>query len=395
MVEIEFSVMAGSQADANRLLPILEAFENEFHIHVNLIGLLWENGWTEIVKYGIYGHGPDISSIGTSWIGSMAAMRALRPFKPQQIRELGGEEAFFKACWRTGFLPNDESLYAVPWLGDTYVLYYWKEALDRAGIQDPERAFADSAALVDTLEKLSKSGYPSPLALCTAHNPQILHQAVHWVWNAGGDIISPDNRKVIFNQPAALEGFRNYFELLPYVPHEGLNAFQAERWFTEGKAALFIGNTFPHSFGLELNSEWGKRLGIALLPGTSYVGGCSLVVWDYSIHDREAFELVHYLTSQPLRMPASPHEVYIPTRRKAMEMPSIKTDIFHRTYLQALQTGRSYPTIRLWGSIEEKLIAGLSNIWEELFTQPDTNLDGCLHKHLDPLAQRLNSAIEN
>ena len=76
-------------------------------------------------------------------------------------------------------------------------------------------------------------------------------------------------------------------------------------------------------------------------------------------------------------------------------MPSVESNIFHRTYIEALQTGRSFPTMRLWGSIEEKLIATISRIWVELFDDPNQDLDACLHRHLDPLAARLNVVLEN
>jgi len=107
MVEIEFSVMEGAAGDANSLLPLLEAFEAEYHIHVNLIGIPWSKGWGEIAKFGIYGNGPDVSAIGTSWIGSLAAMQALRPFTPKQVKALGGAESFFETSWQIGFSPND------------------------------------------------------------------------------------------------------------------------------------------------------------------------------------------------------------------------------------------------------------------------------------------------
>jgi hypothetical protein len=76
MVEIEFSVMEFSARDSKKLLPLLDAFEKEHYIHVNLVGIPSDNGWAEIAKFGIYGNGPDVSSIGSSWIASLAAMFA-------------------------------------------------------------------------------------------------------------------------------------------------------------------------------------------------------------------------------------------------------------------------------------------------------------------------------
>jgi len=47
--------------------------------------------------------------------------------------------------------------------------------------------------------------------------------------------------------------------------------------------------------------------------------------------------------------------------------------------------------MRLWGSIEDKLIAETARMWTELFAKPNLGVDAWLHQHLDPLAKRLNT----
>lgn len=397
MVEVEFSVMEGVDSDVKSLLPLLEAFEKQYRIHVNLTSITWAKGWGEIAKFGIFGHGPDVSCIGSTWIGSLASMHALRPFTPHEVRSVGGADAFFESNWRASFLPNDPNLWAMPWLGDTIVIYYWKDVLEKAGIKDFEAAFATDAAIVETLKKLQKSGYASPLGISTAnlHDPVILHQAAHWLWNAGGDFINDDGNKVVFNEPASMQGFRNYFSLLPFISPESLSASITAELFMAGKAAVHFGGPFLGTVGQHRHPEWSERLGIAPVPGIAFVGGSSLVIWQYTRYPAECFELVRFLSSQPTRIPVSTHDQGLPTRRNALDMPSAEENIFHRTFLQSMQTSRSFPCIRLWGSIEDKLIVEISKIWAELFADPDQDLDACLHKHLDPLAQRLNILLEN
>jgi multiple sugar transport system substrate-binding protein len=395
MVEIEFSVMEGNQGDANNLLPLMQAFEQQYHIHVNVIGLSWDRGWEGIAKYGIYRHGPDVSSIGTSWIGSLVGMSALRPFSPQQVVALGGAEAFFKESWQSGFLVNDLTPWAIPWLSDVHVIYYWKDAFEKGGIQDAPAALSSQAALEETLEKLQKSGYSYPLVLTTIKSPVTLHEAAHWVWSAGGDFISPDRREAIFNQPAALEGFKNYFRLRPFISPESLGGAPRGNLFDAREAAVYRGGPWIGTTGRVTNPSWGERLGICPAPGITFVGGSSFVIWQYTEKSTEAFELVRFLLAQPVTIPASPNDHLLPTRRQAASMPSIENDIFHRTYLQAIQTGRSFPTMRLWGLVEDKLVATISTIWAELFANPGQDLDACLHKHFDPLVQRMNLVLED
>jgi multiple sugar transport system substrate-binding protein len=389
MVEIEFSVMEDTPGNANNLLPILQAFEKQHHIQVNLVSIPWSKGWAEIAKFGLYGNGPDVSVIGTTWVGSLASMQALRPFQPQEVRALGSAEAFFETSWRTSFLPADQDPWAIPWLGDVLVLNYWQDLLKKAGLEETATAFSSHESLVTTLEKLRDSGVTYPLSLTTGKANRLLHEAAGYIWAAGGDFLSADMKRVTFHHEAALQGLKKYFSLHPFISPESMT-LPAGELFNTHQAAVTVSGTYRGIVGRQLHPEWNQSLGIAPVVGTPFVGGSSFVIWRYSHCDKEAFELIRFLSLQPPNIPASPHDHQLPVRREALNMPSVEQDIFHHTYLQALQTGRSFPTVRLWGSVEEKLDRELSIIWAELFANPKTDLETCLRSHLEPLAERLD-----
>jgi multiple sugar transport system substrate-binding protein len=395
MVEIEFSMMVGAPGDADHLLPLLDEFRKQYNIQVNLTDVTWDSGWGEIVKFGIYKRGPDVSTIGTTWIGSLASMQALRPYDDQEIHALGGAEAFFESIWRTGFLQNDPTLWSVPYLGDAMLLYYWKKYLKKAGISDFETAFATDDALAETLGKLQRSGIDYPLAINLKSDSTILHEAAHWVWNAGGDFVSPDGRQVAFTQPPAMQGFRSYFKLRPYISPEFLKIRSTAGPFNTGKAAVhFAGPWLVTSFH-QNKEQIEDAPNVVAIPGITFTGGCGLVIWQYTLHPREAFELVRFLATQPVHIPKSLVDHQVPVRREAVHMPLMANDDYHRAYLEAIQRGRAFPTMGLWGAIEDKLRAALGNIWIDLFANPNQDLDACIHKHLDPIAQRLNITLGN
>jgi multiple sugar transport system substrate-binding protein len=389
MKELEFSVMEGHPGEADDLLPLLETFEKEHHIHVNLVAIPWATAWAQNVKYGIYGHGPDVSAVGAGWVGSLASMQALRPFTPPEIQALGGAEAYFEAAWRTGQLLNNPATWAIPWRGDVRILYYWKDLLKAAGLGNFEEAFKTDSTLVETLETLQKAGYQSPLAITTQAISQVLQESAYWVWNAGGDFTSSDGKRVTFTQPEALAGFKNYFGLLPYVSPDNPGTS-----FNNRTSPIHIAGLWVPDFLTQL--ELKNQLGVAQLPGIAYSGGTSLVIWQYTLKERQAFELIHFLASQP---PFDSHKLQpynqLSARREALNAPLAQNDPFNRTFLQAFQAGRSFPALRLWGSVQDKLISEVAQIWAELFANPDQDLEACLHKHLDPLAERLNMALGN
>ena len=415
MVEIEFSVMENNPDSVNRLRSLLQVFETQNHIRVRLVAVPWSQGWAEIAKSGIYEHGPDVSEVGTTWIGSLAAMNALRPFTSREVQALGGTGAYFESLWHTGFLPNDPTPWAIPLTGDLLVLYYLKDALEKAGISDPRTAFSSHSVMLETLKKLQKIGYLYPLALTTTNQTRNLHEAAGWIWNAGGDILSPDYKRVIFHEDAALQGLKNFFSLQPFIPPESLNVMPASQdLFHSGKSVVLISGVYPGIVDRQQYLEMTKCTGIAPTREATYIGGSSLVIWQYSRHAQEAFELVRFIASQPGRIPDSP-SFELPTG-EILPKPSIMQDPFYHNYrtrqdwlgpiqpsgaqdqfypayLQALQTGHAFPTVRLWGLVEEKLNRAIANIWEELFANPAQDIDACLHKHLDPIAERLNTAL--
>ena len=50
MVEIEFSVMEGESGRANPLLPLLEAFKEQYNIQVKLTRIPWERGGLKLLN---------------------------------------------------------------------------------------------------------------------------------------------------------------------------------------------------------------------------------------------------------------------------------------------------------------------------------------------------------
>lgn len=395
MMEIEFSLMegyAGRDALLKSMAPLVDEFQKEQHVHVNITTIPWGTAWNQNMKYALYGHGPDVSALGTSWIGSLASMNALRPFAPAQTQVLGGSDTYFESIWRTGQLRSDPTLWAVPWVGDVRVLYYWEDILEEAGIGDFRAAFASDDALVNTLAALKQQGFQYPLAITTQAVSQLLHEAAHWVWKAGGDFISADAKKVTFHETRALEGLKKYFSLLPYVFPEAMDSAPAIGQFLSKKSPVHIsGLWIPRTAA---NNKVNGRLGIAQLPGVAYIGGTSLAIWQYTSKYQQAFEFIRFLSSRPLFYNfGANHYEQLPTRREELGAAEAQKDVFNLTYLQAFQAGRSFPTLRLWGSIEDKLIPVLSNIWAELFANPGQDLDFCLHENLDPLANRLNRVL--
>ena len=139
--EIEFSIQAPS---ADLIQPLLAEFEAKHHIHVKLRLLAWDAAWSELVKMALYNDGPDISEVGSTWLGDLMAMSALHAFSSEEIAQLGKASRFLPGAWQGCQLPDRPEVWAIPWLVGARLVFYRREWLLRTGV-DEDTAFNSAA----------------------------------------------------------------------------------------------------------------------------------------------------------------------------------------------------------------------------------------------------------
>src|SRR6185295_3255397 len=138
---------------AKGIQPLLERFEAEQHVRVRLRLLAWDTAWSDLVKVALYSDGPDVSEIGSTWLGDLVAMNALRPFPEDEIAALGGANAFLTSAWQGTRLFGDAYTWAVPWVSGARLLYYRRSLLEQAGLDDCD-AFVTAEQVERTLASL-------------------------------------------------------------------------------------------------------------------------------------------------------------------------------------------------------------------------------------------------
>jgi multiple sugar transport system substrate-binding protein len=376
-------------SDGGKIHPLLEQFQAEQHLSVQLHRLSFDTGWSELVKFALYNDGPDLSEIGSAWVGDLVAMNALHPLNAAEIKALGGPAAFVPSAWRGGMLAGSPQLWAVPWTTGARLLFYRRDLLQRAGVPEAT-AFQTTEHLAHTLNRLEAAGVKLPWTVPTSLTHTTLLNAASWVWEAGGDFLTPDGRQTLFNHPAARAGLRAYFELGHFLGAEaqGRTASDSDKLFL---FADDVGVTLsgPWLFGAERAQEI-KDLGVALPPGASYVGGSYLVVWGHSRKKEAALKLIEFLTRREAQVNFSQAVGLLPARLEALASPPFSTDPFWQMAVNGLHTGRSFPVTRSWGLAEDRLTKALSGLWDEFLANPQVDLESALAQRLEPLAKRLD-----
>ena len=214
----------------------------------------------------------------------------------------------------------------------------------------------------------------------------------------GGDFLSPDRKRVLFDQPEALAGLRSYFSLLGFLSPEGRRLLIEdgnESLFPSGKSAIAFGTIRLSKPAYALPAEVAENWGVAALPRPCFVGGSNLVIWNHTRHAKAAVDLVRFLTQASSLAHCHGLLAALPPRLSALDTPEFTQDPMLSVMDDAIRTGRAYPVFTLWGLLEDKLVDALLKIGNQLLTQPDANVEAVIRKQIEPVAQRLNLTMSS
>ncbi len=385
--EIELSMMAPT---AQGIQPFLEQFEAEHNIRVHLRLLSWDEAWNTLVKSSIYQEGPDVSEIGSTWVGDLVGMNALRAFSAKEVESLGGSSAYLPMTWQAG------REWAVPWVVGVRLLYYRRDLLKKGGI-DEQSAFQSIEQLDRTLERLQSSGVAYPWVIPTDPTHTTLLNIASWVWGSGGDFLSPDGKRTLFCEVEALSGIRAYFNLgrflAPDVRH--LAGLEPDDWFIEHPdTAMTMSGAWLYNTAKEsLSDKEIRNIGVTLPPGAPFLGGSYLVGWRYSRQVEASMKLIRFLSQPEVLVTCSRNAGLLPARLDALSAYPFASDPFWKVSVDGLKIGRPFPFVRLWGLVEDRLKTSLGGVWADYLAEGTPNLDAVLNQHLVMLSRRLDMML--
>ncbi len=396
MSEFEISVNNAYLDMAKVIQPLLTKFEEQNRAHVGLHVYDWSIAWTEFMKISLYHHGPVISQTGNSWMGSMIAQNSLRAFKPEEIAQRG-QGSFLEGSWESCLHFDNKHVVAIPWILDTYLVYYHRDMLEKAGI-DEASAFSTLENFEATLQKLQDNGQKYPFAVpADATSFNNIHTIASWIWGQGGDFTNPEGTYVTLSQPKARKGMKKYFDLYRFIPPEAKDMNVVESWnlFLDRKIAITVRT--PELLFRIKNQEFPATLtsniGTAVVPGVPLLGGSHLVIWNHLRPEAEedAIDLVKFLTSAETELTLLDDVGYIPANVRALER--IPSDSIYAAAVQSVRKARPFRHIRMWGLVEEKLAAGLSGIWQALLSAQNPDVSQIIADQIDPIEASLNTTL--
>lgn len=198
------------------------------------------------------------------------------------------------------FVTYDDKMWGLPMGGETTGLFYRTDRFEEAGIEGPPTTweeFEDAAAAL-TDESANEYGFE-------VFAPESAYYFQPWLFQAGGDLMSPDGTEIAFTSDEAKTAAEYYVNLAQYAPPDYLNSnsWDGRVAFAEGQVGMYMaGAWFAGTLTEEFPDIEGKWATAPLPSGEAgcktSIAGDSLVMMDQTENADAAWLWMEFL-SQP------------------------------------------------------------------------------------------------
>ena len=375
-VTIKFSVASSVGGS-----PQFKKFAEDFHkLHPNITVefqlVPTERATDKLITQVAGGNAPDAAYMDASAVEEFSSRNALVNLDSY----VAGSEIVNPEDYVEGFRSTAEykgSLFGLPFDGETTGLFYRTDLFDKAGIEGPP---TDWQELNETAAQLTDESEKTYGWIMFA--PEAYYYWYPFLWQAGGDLLSEDEKDIAFDDPAGQEAADFYVGLSEYSPPDyfASNSWDGRVAFATGKVGMYMAGSW---FGGQMKSEFPEINGkwdVAPLPegpegcATSLAGN-TLAVFGESENQDAAWLWIEYL-SQPENMKSwtfgEKTTTLLPPRKSLLADP---------------QLGRFNPWLE--GFAESMDCAVSPTItqpkWPEIETQLNENLGKAIYGDLAPV----------
>ncbi|WP_374456168.1 sugar ABC transporter substrate-binding protein [Nocardioides sp.] len=260
---------------------------------VEVTAVPWESAHEKIANAIAAGETPDVTLVGTTWMGEFAEAGGLDPLP----EDLVSSSDFFEGAW--GSTEVGGTSYGVPWYVETRVLYYRKDLAQKAGWDKPPATWEELKQFTTDLQDKGSAEYGIQLPAGGTGSWQTM---LPFAWSNGAGVTNEDGTEYTLDSAEmteALEYYKGYFDE-GISPTRLLDAGELESGFADGTYGSFISGPW-HTGLVEDQGVTEDQYAVAPLPGkdsgpgTSFVGGGDLAVFADSDNKESAWKLVQWL----------------------------------------------------------------------------------------------------
>jgi multiple sugar transport system substrate-binding protein len=324
---------------------------------VNVTPVPWDAAHDKISAAIASGKTPDISLIGTTWMGEFAKSGGLDP-TPASI----DKSQFFPSAWASTNVNG--TAYGVPWYSDTRCLFYRKDLAERAGVAPP-KTWDELKSFARALKE--KAGVTEGLNL-PAGDKGAWQTFLPFAWDAGADLLGPD-QKFTLDTPQmrqAIDYYNSFFA-------EGLSSNikpldgALESGFIDGKIGSFI--SYPAEQGnlaKLAGPEFASKYAVVPRPtgtmSSGFAGGADLAVFKTAKNRDAAWKFVQYLSKPDVQANWFGIQGDLPSVQAAWQDPKLTSNPNLQAFGTQLKVAKAPPAIVNWEQIASVLDSELEKV---------------------------------
>ncbi|HWM07419.1 MAG TPA: sugar ABC transporter substrate-binding protein [Actinophytocola sp.] len=323
---------------------------------VNVTAVPWDGAHNKISAAIAGQQTPDVTMLGTTWIGEFAKTGALDVVPSDFV----SEEDFFPGAWETGVV--DGTSYSVPWYVETRLLYVNSAVAEKAGITEPPATWDELKQAVKDMQEKGGAKWGTYLQPGQTGAWQTV---VPFIWQNGGDVYDGEN--FTLDSPEATEALEYYqsFYTEGLSTKDRLREGETEPKILSGEIGSFVSG--PWHIGLlnELGGEgkfelWPMPSG----PGeaNSFIGGSNMSVFKESKNRDAAWKFVSYLMQPEVQVKWYQTVNDLPAVQKAWDDEALSGDEQLKTFGDQLDKAKAPPSIPTW----EQIAAGVDTELEKI-----------------------------
>jgi multiple sugar transport system substrate-binding protein len=301
---------------------------------------------------------PDVCQLGNTWIPEFVALRALERLDnyvaASQVIDPGD---YFAGIWDTNRV--DGGLYGVPWYVDTRLLFYRRDLLAQAGIEDAPRSWDEWTRALGAIK--AHAGRDRYAILLPVNEFEPL---VALALQQDDPLLREDGRRGNFRS----EGFRRALRFYVDVFRQGFappstHADVSNVWneFGRGYFSFFVSGPWNIAeLRRRLPADKQDAWMTAPLPGpdgpgASIAGGASLVLFRSSPHKAAGWQLIEYLSRPEIQRRFHDRTGDLPPRRSAWRAGSLADDVYARAFRDQLERVKPAPRVPEWERIATEI----------------------------------------
>jgi multiple sugar transport system substrate-binding protein len=295
-VKITFSSWVGDS-------PQMQRFAKDFHEQHPNITIEFQNvpsgaSTTKLITQVAGGTAPDVAFVDAGSVPEFASRNALI--------NLDGYMAGSETSQKDEFVPAfvnmasyEDSVYGLPYDGETTGLFYRTDMFQKAGIGGPPATWEEFEAAAKKLTDPAAKQYGFAIFA-----PEAEYYWEPFLWQAGGHLTTEDGSDVAFDSPEGKQAADFYVGLRDYSPPDyyGQTSWDGRVAFASGKVGMYeagswFGGTMKSDFP-QIDGKWD----VAPLPSgpagcATTVAGDSLVMFNQSKNQDAAWLWMEYLTT--------------------------------------------------------------------------------------------------